>query len=326
MGCLNRKSKENYFKVKFYFISPIGQKSYLLFDTFEDTFKALGHEIVSDIDIADVVFYDLWCGYGEYFHHEISETQRWKKPVIVFDFHDYYSNEKILHKWPGRNNWEAVKHQPWAEYLRVFIDNDQVKVYFMRKMTFREKFPDWVHPIDCCTYPDHDFGVALKSDFFDRKHDITFIGAPSTWRANAVSDLMKGDEYWAADMNKFFTFERLSHAEWLKEHGRAKMYLTGTGGGFSDERSHQLYSVSACLRLRSDHLLPYPFTDMFNCVEVGDMWGQISDSDFYKLKGLLYENEDKLYDIYVNGYNFMKEYYSPESRAKYILTTILNNL
>lgn len=308
--------------MKFYCISPIGQKSYLLFDTFEPTFKANGHEIVANIESADIILYDLWCGFGEYSHHEISETHRWKKPVIVFDFHDYYSNEKILHKWPGRNNWEAVKHQPWAEYLRMFIDNDQAKVYFMRKMTFREKFPEWVYPIDACIYPYHDFGVSLKSDFINRPYDIAFIGAASQWRANAVSDLCKWD---SLSVYNYFTFERLPHSEWLKAHWRSQMYLTGSGGGFSDERAHQLYSVAACLRLKSDHLLPYPFTHGLNCIEVGDNDGKVSANEYYKIEDYFID-EDKLYEIYKNGYDFMKEYYSQEARAHYVLTTILNNL
>ncbi len=298
--------------MKFYFISPIGQKSYLLFDTFEETFKANGHEIANNIEDATHVFYDIWCGFGSYDSEVIRKVN--DKPVYVFDFHDY--NETTV--WPGFRNWEHLQYEEWAFHLKNFVGNGNVKAYFMRKISKTLTYPEWVHPIECIQYPDHDFPLTTPDELFSRPNDVCFIGTHSKERESVIIGLVSE----GIKVDCQFTTERISHDEWLQRHRQAKFFLTADGGGYSDERAYQLITIAPMLKQNNSHFVKHPFVGTSHCMRVDKVpavW------DIRVLKETL-TNKEALYKIYENGIHHMKKYYSAEARANYILTTIENNL
>lgn len=304
--------------MNFYFISPIGRKSDYLYDTFVDTFIEKGHQVVDSVDKADCVFYDLWCGWGEYNPIEIAQVLNKKLPVVVFDFFDF--DEKV--RWQGFYNFfENVKHEWWALNLLLFFDAGLVKAYFMRKMLTTETYPSYVYPIECIQYPDHDFPLTTMEELSSRPYDACFIGAESPRRKAFIESLQK-DGRLKLDIQ--FTTERIPHEEWLNRHRRAKFFISADGGGLSDERAYQLMPLSTMLRQKNNQKLANPWTSLFDCVQVGEEDGVINSDDIEMIVNLC-KDQDYLYQIYLQGNHTLKKYFNPTYRANYILNILKEN-
>lgn len=300
--------------MKIYFISPVGRKSDRLYDTFEETFKAEGHEIVRNSLDADIVFYDLWCGWGEYNPVTISEVIRKKLPIIVFDFFDF--NDNVA--WHGFTNFQNVKHESWALNLLLFLDAGLVKAYFMRKMNKNMKYPAYVYPIEETQFKDHDFPPVSEDELFNRPNDVCFIGAESKERRAVIDELLKHPQI---KVDYHFTKERIPHDEWLNRHRQAKFFLSADGGGFSDERSYQLITTSAFLRQTNNHYQLHPFKNGISCMDIEPSFAEV---DIPNLKSIL-TDKGWLYNLYLSGIQHMKNYYSQGYRAKYILNILKEN-
>lgn len=292
----------------------MGQKSYLLFDTFEDTFNANGHSIVNNIEEAEYAIYDTWVGCGNYDQSVIESIVRKNIPVAVMDFFDY--NDTAL--WLGFNNWEDVLHQEWANNLRKFIDAGLVKAYFMRKMNKTLTYPKWVHPIECIRYPDHDFDVVSREELITRPYDICFIGTRSRERRSVLERLIS----FGFNVDFEFTQERIPHNEWLNRHRQSKFFLTADGGGFSDERAYQLIDIACMLKQKNNHFQLNPFSNLSHCVGVSEF----PTYDEMKFLKEILDSNHNIYHIYEQARWWMERYYSPQARAAHVLTTILNNL
>jgi hypothetical protein len=299
--------------MNFYFISPIGKKSDYLYDTFIPTFERLGHKIVSDIQLAECVFYDLWCGWGEYDKGEIEATIKNELPVVVFDFFDY--SDRV--HWHGWHNWDAVTNQNWASNLKRFIDRDLVKVYFMRKIHRHLEYPTFVHPIECVLYPTHYFELVSEEELFNRPNDIFFIGNTSKERESVCNELAK---HFKCDF--ILGQERIPHDEWLRRARNAKMFLTADGGGWSDERPYQLINIAAMLRQNNNHKQLHEFHDMVFSVNISK---NPTSADILNIENVLSLSK-LLYYIYISGATYMKEHYSSIARANYVLETVLENV
>src|SRR5262245_30939831 len=119
--------------MNFIFISPIGKKSDLLFDTFEETFKANGHCITSNAGEADIAFVDLYSGLGNYDPDVMWIVGISDIPIVYLDFTDY--GGMSLEKFDS------------GYYENVAVDKKIV--YLMRKMDKTKTYPSWVYPIEC---------------------------------------------------------------------------------------------------------------------------------------------------------------------------------
>jgi len=300
--------------MKFFVIEPIGRKSYLLFDTMEGYFNSQGHQFVTSAEESDICFYDEWCGFGEYNQGDINTVLRKRVPVFSFNFHDY--NDTIT--WPGFNNWEHLQHEEWAVNLRKFIDAGLVKGYFMRKMNKYLPYPEWVRPIECIQYPDHDFPLTTLQDFVWRPNDVCFIGAWSKERESVINGLVKSG--FIVDYQ--FTEERIPHDEWIDRHRKARFFLSADGGGYGDERVFQLSNIACILRQINNHRQLHPLVGGIDCIKIHE---NPTEREVNEIADLKRRNEN-IYEMYKRGAEHVRLYYSADYRAKYILYIIQKHI
>ena len=307
-----------------FILEPIGQRSYLLFDTMEATFRQQGHEFVSSAATAEVCFFDLWNGYGEYYETDVDAVIKAGMPVVVWDFFDQWGDATHRPNWWGFDDCKklhekAAKGERWARILELMLSFNPLKVSFTRKLSSSWEYPSWVKPIDCCLYPDHDFAPATLSELMSRTNDFCWIGNSSPWRATAICDLVQ--RFGQEGIDRQFTYDRIPHAEWLDRHRNARMFIEADGGGYGSERPFQLGTIAPMLKIRNDMRSYAPWTDGVNCIEVGQPDGHISEHEVTGLIDLL-RDSPRLYQIYRNGIDHLHQHYSPTARAEYVLNTM----
>jgi len=306
------------------FISPTGFSSPGLFEWMH--FESFGHHIVTDPNIADIAFFDSHSGFAPYDWNVLDIVLARKIPVVYFDAFDYWGCENTQSSWIGFNNWKPLaekiaQRQEWAMFLNRSLNAGTLKVYFMRKMQASQPYPGFVYPLEYCQFPDHMFQPVTKDQLFTRPHDVCFIGASSPWRANLVCSLLQ-DKRLKVDC--FWPFVRIPHDEWLNRHRQAKLFIEADGGGFGSERPYQLITIAPMLRQRNDEKMANPWTGNVNCVEVGNIWGEVTNSEIENIISIT-RDPDRLYEIYINGIQHMNINYSKTARTTYILNVIKSN-
>lgn len=308
---------------KFFILEPVGQRSYALFDTMVEPFRARGHEFVNDAADADVVFFDLWTGLGVFNKHDVEKALFWQKPVIAFDSFDYWGSPEFRPNFWSFDDCKILRQKvdeyvPWAVRLNQFMRAGLLKVCFVRKMSksWLDQYPSWCRPFECAIWPDHDFEPVSKNEYKDREFDTCFIGNATPWRANAAVGLKTHGLL--ADF--FFPFHRIEHQAWLSRHRNACTFLEADGGGFGSERPYQLGLISAMLKAKNDQHMAFPWTHGVNCIEFGNQWGEMASHDEGCSLRKLFGDFDFLYQIYEGGVAHLKAHYTNEARAEYILS------
>lgn len=288
--------------MRIFFLSPIGCYTKELFLTFIETFVNNGHTIVSNIEEADTIFLDLFSGLGNYDHSLVNYTRDHRLPCIIFDATDYGAMSK------------EIFYVNSIAHLKIKCKI----IYFMRKMDKTISYPSWIYPYEVCYYKDHDFKPISKEELFNRPVDITFIGNQSPTRNNVCNGLIN---HFKCDF--ILGEERLEHEGWLNRHRLSKFFISADGGGYTDERAQQLFSIAPMIKQRNNQLVLNDFEDVYECVKVGDYEGNgtISALDISNI-GLVISNQNWLYDMYLKGIHKMKTYFSEEFRANYILETL----
>jgi hypothetical protein len=300
--------------MRIFLLNPIGKSTPDLFPSFIPIFKRLGHEVVEDINEATCVFFDAYSGVGTYDRDILDRVIVKKLPVIFWDETDFggMSNERFLNTDTGL--------KPHEEFLLDCVSEGISHIYFMRKYDKTKGFPKWVYPYEKCLYEDCDFPLATKEELVSRPYDICWIGNTSPQRQNIVNGLVNAGfkmyVHWTNEKGK------IPHDEWLDLHRQARAFIESDGGGFSSERPYQLITIGAMIRQRNNQLFAHPWTDEFNCIEIGDSDGVVAQEDINKIKSL---TPDQLYDIYLNGIRHINKHYTYESRAKYILEILKEN-
>jgi hypothetical protein len=309
---------------RLYFISPIGQKTPMLFDTFEKTFAEQGHCIVGNINDADVVFFDGHSGLYPYNDSEIDTVIYKNLPVVFFDQFDYFSGNGYKNTWKERYLSAVVNAEHWAKAVYRFKDHLLFKVHFMRKMSKTIQYLPNVYPLELIQYPDHDFKPVSKEELFSRPFDFCFIGNKAAPRNNLCSWLAR---YFRCD---FVLGEpRIEHNEWLNRHRQAKFFIEcggggESGGGFRSERTYQLITIAARLACYDEQIVKNDFVDMEDTVIAGDSLGNVNQYDVNKISQVLNDKE-RLYEIYLKGIERIHKYFNAEYRAKYILEILEEN-
>lgn len=302
---------------KFYFISPINLTSPDLYPSFIETFEKEGHIIVDDIELADVVFFDWHTRIGDYDQDIINKAVERQLPFCMFDEFDYGGMSKK--KWFGEMSVLDTEHSNYFNIYISILSRTNV-LYFMRKMGEIKTYPKWVYPYEKCYYKDCLFEPTTVDELFSRPYEICFIANESPQRKNVVKGLQdagfKMDVHWTNEKGK------IPHDEWLGRHRQAKLFISADGGGFTDERIQQLFSVSGILRQKNNHLQAHPFVPYANCLEVSE---HPTEEEINGIREVL-NDKNYLHEIYLDGIEHMKTYYSERARAKYILEIIEKHL
>ncbi len=299
--------------MKIIFISPVGKTTPLLFDTFVKTFSDAGHTIVTDVNNADIAFFDYYSGLGAYNVSELNRATERRIKIVAFDETDYGGMSK--------ENWFMNDKNTTSNHSQIFLKlaayNDTL-IYFMRKMDKTKSYPSYVFPyekiIEC------EFEPTTKEELSNREYDFFWIGNESPQRKATVEGLLrngfKGYVHWTNERGK------LPHKDWVNAHKKAKFFLESDGGGFGSERPHQLITVACLLKQENSQLLTHPFKQAVEYVGISE---NVTDLDASNLRLVLTDN-NWLYSMYTKGIEHMKKYYTAEYRSKYLLDTIQKHL
>lgn len=212
-----------------------------------------------------------------------------KMPMIVFDNREYGPMQK--------EEWTPFPlANPFA--------------YFVRNMDKTKEYPPNVYPYDWPYFEECDFGAISKDELFNRKADCCFYGVESPTRKNFVHGINGVNVEYAFIDHTF----RLTLKEWVRLHKDAKCFISCDGGGFTDERIQQLFSVAAILKNKNNHRPNNPFTDKVNCIEVSEHPTKEELDWLVKIVN----DKEWLYEIYLNGIAHVKKYYSKEYLSEYV--------
>ncbi len=248
-------------------------------------------------------------------------------PVVWLDDFDHAGDNKSQGRWPGSDDWKDMLSYDWAyhdfaHFGRLVSRGKNRLLYFMRKMQQHQDYPDYVFPLEYPIF--EDYTLASKEAFLDRRFDVCGLANNSGPRAISMTGLYARNCDLKCVLNLDLEiiphYRRLDHPDWIARHARAKLFLEADAS-LGSERPLRLITVAAMLRIKSDHRIPFPFTDMVNMVEIGDYDGRITHDDFKKLCDVL-NDPDLLYRIYVGGAEHMRKHYSLEARSNYVVDKI----
>ncbi len=301
------------------------------FQAIEDTMTKRGHEMLQPerIGEADVLMIDNNCwnvdggGTSPYDWPVLQTVIDKHLPVVYFDNFDHAGTDKCEGRWPGSDDWkDALAYEPDKNHLFHFgwmISRPGANplLLFMRKMQLSQKYPDYVLPLEYPIF--EEYPLVSQQELCARPFDVCGLANLSHTRAVAMIDLYR-DGRLKCDCQVIPDYRRLTHDAWIDRHRQAKFFLEADAS-LGSERPMRLITIAPMLRVKSDHKLPFPRTDMVHMVEIGDYDGAISRQDVDKVLTVLHD-PDLLYLIYKNGAEHMRKYYSLEARSNYVVDKI----
>lgn len=213
-------------------------------------------------------------------------------PMVCFDNREY----------------GTMKNEKWEEHWS-FAD-----IYFIRNMNKKEEYPSFCYPFDWPYFSGCGYEPVSKEELFSRPYDCCLISVDSPTRQNVISGIIKDGRLKLNYQFRDYT-QRLPYNQWVDEHRKAKLYIACDGGGYTEERPQQLFTIAPMLKVINDHLPAHPFTDGYNCLEISEY---PTKDEIDKIITVL-NDKDWLYDIYLKGIEHTKKYNSPEGVTNYIL-------
>lgn len=260
--------------------------------------------VVDEVTDADLVFMDMGCRDGWYSGTDVYDAVDKKIPFVFFDtwFYGGMSNDK-----PPHLNYElkiGLNMVKMAAINHIFFIRDAEK----------NAIPQNAFPINRVFQDNYAYPVLNPSDIESRPYDLCFVGKLSTQRANLITGLMK---YKTLHVNCEFT-SSLSESEWIERHKCAKLFIEADGRGFGSERPFKLSFIAPQLRQINNQIRVNDFVNMEDCVEVNE---HPTDKDVENILSVL-NDADKLYHLYLNGIKKLKEHYSENKRAEYVMSII----
>jgi hypothetical protein len=301
------------------------------FQAIEDTMTKRGHTMLQPerIEEADVLMIDnnVWNlddgGTSPYDWPVLQSVIDRHLPVVYFDNFDHAGSDICQGRWPGSDDWrDALAYDPEKNHLFHFgwlISRPGANpfLFFMRKMQVHQKYPDYVLPLEYPLF--EDYPLVSQEELNARPFDVCGLANLSQPRKNAM-DGLRADGRLKLDCELIHDTKRLTHDDWIDRHRQAKFFLEADAS-LGSERPMRLMTVAPMLRIKSDHKLPFPRTDMVHQVEIGDYDGHIERHDVDKLLTVL-NDPDLLYLIYKQGAEHMRKHYSLEARSNYVVDLI----
>src|SRR6185369_6963291 len=218
------------------YISPDGRFNPNLFTRFKNTFEENGHKETFDWETATHCFVEVQGGDISYCKQLLEIFER-EIPIICFDNREF----------------GTMLNEKWKPYFKSDI-------YFIRNMDKTEVYPSNAYPFDWGIFPDHDFPLATKDELFNRPYDIYFSGTESPARRNIIKALTK-DGRLSLHCKFIDHTQRVPYDKWLNQHRSGKLYLSCEGGGYSNERPCQIFSISPMLKVKSNYKTELQYSD-----------------------------------------------------------------
>ena len=292
--------------MKFYTLSPEGvPENQVLFPLLRPEFEKQGHSFTRKPYQADIILIDLHTRIADYNQDDVDYIIDSCKPICTWDEFDKGGMSSL--KWPY-----PITDQQSKIFMHIAQNNIKA-VHFCRLLDKTQKLPENLFPYEkSVSYQEP---PVSKEELFNREWDIVFIAnhAPSR---QLISDAINND-----GRLKCLTMigaEKISFEKFVEIHKTGKLFISSAAGGFTDERVQCLFSISGIIRQRTDQLVKDDFTHLENCLRIDSPPTKKDLDDIYEIVN----NKDRLYEIYMNGYNFVKEHYSEQYFAQYYLDTM----
>lgn len=225
-------------------------------------------------------------------------------PLVCFDNREYGPMQK--EDWSPIDDIFAARSIDWVPLHPI--------IYFVRNMDKTKEYPPNVHPYDWPYFEECDFPPVTKDELFNRPFDCCLTSVASPTREQFVNSLFKDGR-----LKTYFEFrdhtERIQHKDWINEYRMCgKCFINCDGGGFTDERIQQLFSLAVILKNKNNHRPNNPFTDKVNCIEISEHPTKEELDWLVKIVN----DKEWLYEIYLNGIAHVKKYYSKEYLSEYV--------
>lgn len=277
-----------------------------LFPTFINEFEKQGHSFVDRIEEADCCFMDLHTRIADYNQSDIDYILGSEVPIAVWDEWDRLGMSEELWPMPLTGQQVAIFEHISRKDINV--------VHFCRLMDSQLNWPKNVFPYEKPII--HEEPPVSADDLFNRPYDIVWIANNAPQRETLEQELRNESR-----LNCYISLgqPKIPFNEWVDWHKKGKFFITCSGGGATDERMQALFSVSTILKERTDQLLHRDFEHMESCLRF-DIPVTMKDlNDICRIA----RDKEALHQIYMDGYNFVKSFYSQEYMAsRYI--SILN--
>lgn len=295
---------------KFYIISPDNVPlNQCLFPAFKSTFEKRGHSFVGSVAECDVVLFDLHSRIGDYADNDIYDLINSDKFVVTFD--EWDRGNMSPDQWP-----HPLTAQQYAVFSHISENNISV-VNFCRLLDKTKEYPPYTYPYEKSIA--YEEPILTADELFNRPYDVCFI-ANSAPSRQAIADAFIADGRMKCIIS--LGANKLPFDDFVREHKRAKCFVSSAAGGFTDERMQCLFSVAAPIKQINEQLLLHPYVAGENCLG-------ISTPPTKEELDVIYEtvnDKQKLYNIYSRSHFHMKSYYTPEYIAGDIVSKIEKHL
>lgn len=276
-----------------------------LFPAFEKTWVDNGCTIVSKIQDCDIVFFDLHTRISDYKQDDIDYITKLNIPIVTFDEWDRGNMSKD--EWPN----------PLTEQQKqIFnhIENTNIKAVHFCRLLDKTNLPNIkVYPYEKpISYQEP---ICTSDELFSRPYDIVYIANTAPSR-EAIANAIQQD-----GRLKCLTIiggEKIPFNEFVNMHRQGKLFISSAAGGYTDERMQCLFSIAGMIKQSTNQLLLNEFTNGINCLKISD---QPTEDELNFITKVV-NNKERLYEIYKYGYDFIREFYTEEYFANYILKTI----
>ena len=268
----------------------------------EETFRNNGHEFVDRIEDATCVLWDLHVRHTDYNWGDIQRLAKSDTKVAVWDEWDRGSLSKDIFPAP----LTTQQFYLWGEIKGRAI-------YFCRLLDKTHELPEKLFPYEKPIF--YEEPPLNKDDLFNRRYDVIFI-ANSAPSREAIGKALKDDK--RLKCHVALGEQKIPFNIFVDWHKRGKLFISSSAGGFTDERVQCLFSIAGIIRQRTNQLVKDDFTHLENCLRIDSPPTKKDLDDIYEIVN----NKDRLYEIYMNGYNFVKEHYSEQYFAQYYLDTM----
>jgi hypothetical protein len=279
-----------------------------LFEVWKPTWERLGCQFVSRIEDAEYCFVDLHTRLADYNQNDLNVLFQSKMPITTWDEFDKGGLSDL--DWPDPLTKQQIE-------LFNHLQFENVKNVHFCRLLDKTKTYDNVFPYEKAWM--HCEPILTPEQLFDRNYDVCFI-ANSAPSREAIGRALREEKRLKCIVS--LGAEKLPFGDFLNMHKNAKMFVSSAAGGYGDERVQNLFSVAAIIKQRTDQLVLHEFSDGINCLKIDS---PPTKEDLDAIVEVV-NDKDYLYEVYEEGYNFVKTFYSPEYIAKNIMQTIQKHL
>ena len=296
--------------IKFYTISPQGvPENPHLFPMMRPTFIEKGNVFVDRIEGADCVLLDLHTRIAEYKDCDFSRILSSGISVSSFDEFDKGGMSHL--EWPSPLNWQQL-------YIFKHIKDNNIKsVHFCRLLDKTKSYQENLFPYEKPIL--YEEPLLTPEQLFDRPYDVVWIANTAPQREMFKKVL---EEDGRLKTKIILGAEKIPLQDWIDAHKEGKMFVSWSAGGAGDEKIQHLFSVAGIIKEANNQLFLHDFTHLENCIRPNP---NPTKEDIDTIVEIVNDKE-RLYEIYKNGYDFVKKYYSAEYIASNILETILKHI